>query len=155
MPSVPLHLLTRNETVVWLLKGEAQRGIASKLTKEYREGVGILSFTGYLIAYVQPNGAIRELTPPFSRHDRHEVANKPSVGKCACADFFDPEIQGPWKLRNSPDHHPLCQFDKYAQAVFSKLSTLPVRVATREDTMKRVQEEVMGTRGEKTGPRRG
>lgn len=155
MSDVKLHLFTRDETIQWLAGGQLQRALAAKVANNYRANVGILSVTGYLIAYVEPNGSIQELSPPFKSYARHEISNKPTVEQCACRNFFDPEIEGPWSLRNSSEHHPICQFQKDALEVGLLNNRLAENGNLRDDTLRRAQEEIRGKRGEKTGARRG
>jgi hypothetical protein len=42
--------------------------------------------------------------------------------ECACRNYFDPEVQGPWYLRDKERgldmHHPHCQFDMTAKRVW-------------------------------------
>lgn len=114
---LPLHRLNTAQTKLWLIE---PRPMAAFLAKQYRSGVGVLSATLLLFAYVAPNGTIRTLTPPFRRYQMWQVANAPSpqYRECACRNFFDPEF-GRWDERPKVnDHHPFCQFDRSAMAVF-------------------------------------
>lgn len=155
MASVPLHLLTANETKLWAAGGQLQRALAAKLANQYRSGAGVLAWTGYLIAYVQPNGIARCLAPPFTHHERHEIANKPTPADCPCAEFYDPEHGGPWKHRNSADHHPACQFDRDAIKTITENNRLHGQGMGRPDLLIRLREEARGERGAKTGARKG
>jgi hypothetical protein len=96
------------------------------------------------------------MAPPFNWYSRHDIANKPELQACPCANFYDPEIQGPWKLRNSSEHHPICQFDQTSMETFNRLSRAHSEgTRKRADDWTRTREEVRGERGAKTGPRRG
>jgi hypothetical protein len=156
---IPLHQLTNNQTKLWLLGGEVRRGIANKVVAEYPTGCGIVAWRGQLIAYVSPRQDIRELAPPFRRVSRDEVANKPSPTVCACQNFWDPEVGGPWKLRGTDKHHPFCQFDKHSQTVYRKMQQLICEAGgserVRPDEHLRLREQCEGHRGEKTGARHG
>lgn len=95
------------------------------LRKHGRQGVGLCNHRLQLIAFLRPNGTVKELTPPFQTFQMWQMANAPPVQSkseqtCACAGFFDPEVGGPWRDRGlGPDHHhPFCQFARTAQAVF-------------------------------------
>ncbi len=153
--NVPLHLFTRVETALWVAGGQTQRALAAKLANQYRTGVGVLSCTYLLIAYVQPNGLVRLLAPPFQRFEPYQIANKPRTDECACADFFDPETGGPWRNRGSEDHHPVCMFDRHALRVAVGNNRLHAEGKARPDTLDRLREEARGERGNKTGARTG
>lgn len=114
----PLHRLNTPQTKVWLISLEARRQIANALALKYRGGVGVLTATQRLFALVDPRGAIQELAPPHRRYEMWQIANRPQAPECPCADYIDPEVQGPWRERGSDLHHPLCQFDKTAASVF-------------------------------------
>lgn len=118
---VPIHRLNTPQTLLWLFRGDPQRRMASNLAKRYASGVGVCSATLRLIAYVAPGGGIRELTPPHKLYEMHQISNKPEVTECQCAAFFDPEVKGPWRERDTSEHHPLCQFDRVAAPVFKHM----------------------------------
>jgi hypothetical protein len=86
--------------------------------KIYRGGVGVLSYSQHLFALVDPRGNILPQAPPFRRFEMWQIANQPRPGECPCAEFIDPEVQGPWRDRQTGAHHPLCQFDRTAKRVF-------------------------------------
>jgi hypothetical protein len=93
--------------------------MASALIRRYPGGVGILSATQRLFALVDPRGNVRELPPPHKRYEMWQIANRPMVPECPCADYFDPEVEGCWRERGSnAGHHPLCQFDRSSASVF-------------------------------------
>lgn len=117
---VPIHRLNQPQTVLWLFGGEVKRRMASNLAKRYPAGVGIVSATLYLIAYVDPRGGFRDLPPPHKRYVMPEISNRPMVGECQCAGFFDPEVGGPWRERGTDEHHPMCQFDRVAGIVYKQ-----------------------------------
>lgn len=116
----PLHRLNRPQTKIWLISEHARRQIASNLARQYRGGVGVLSATQLHFAFVDPRGAITELKLPLRRYEMWQIANRPQVLECPCANYFDPEVEGPWRERGSEGHHPLCQFDRTSQSVFSR-----------------------------------
>lgn len=119
---VPVHRLNTPQIKLWLFGGDIRRRMASNLAKRYKAGCGVCAPTLYLIAYVAPNGSIRELQPPFKKYEMHEIANQPHTSnECQCAEFFDPEVGGPWRERGTDAHHPLCQFDRTSTTVFKKL----------------------------------
>jgi hypothetical protein len=150
---IPLHQLTNSQTKVWLLGGDFRSHIAAHFLKEHPSGYGVVAWRGQLIAYVNPRGAVRELAPPFQRIDRREVANQPKPVECACAGYYDPEVQGPWRERNVEGHHPFCQFHKFSHEVFNKVLERSMHGQLRPDEHMREVERIMGTRGEKTGIR--
>lgn len=121
---VPLHRLNTPQTKLWLFGGDIRRRMASNLAKRYTSGVGVCSATLRLIAYVDPRGGIRDLPPPHKLYQMHEVSNRPMVTECQCAAFFDPEVGGPWRDRGTDEHHPMCQFDRTSQKVFSHMMTV-------------------------------
>lgn len=117
----PIHRLNTPQMKMWLASESWKREQAARLAERYRGGVGLLSPTMFLFATVDPRGNIRAYVPPFRRYEMWQIANQPETERCPCGDFFDPEVQGPW--RDRPDfergvHHPLCQFDPHAQKVF-------------------------------------
>lgn len=117
----PLHRLNSPQTKMWLISLHAKRQMASELARKYRGGVGVLSATQRLIATVDPRGAVTELAPPHRRFEMWQLANRPQVPECPCANYFDPEVEGPWSERGEgAGHHPLCQFDQMSQSVFSR-----------------------------------
>ncbi len=156
---VPYHQLTNNQTKLWLLGGDVRAQMARGIAELYRSGCGIVAWRGQHIAYVRPNGTVQELTPPFHRIEREHIANKPETTACACAEFYDPEVQGPWKLRGTADHHPYCQFAAGCALTYKRMAEKTTQAggtdAMRPDEHLREQERVLGLRGEKTGARNG
>lgn len=118
---VPIHRLNTPQTKLWLFGGDIRRRMASNLSKKYPSGVGVCSATLRLIAYVDPRGGIRELMPPHKLYKMHEVSNQPMVTECQCASFFDPEVGGPWRERDTYEHHPMCQFDRVSAPVYQHM----------------------------------
>lgn len=121
-PGFPLHRLNQPRTKMWLISVTNKRRTAAALARIYRGGVGVCSATLYLIAVVNPDGTYRELTSPFKRYEMWQIANKPeAIGvECPCADYYDPEVGGPYRERGVNGHHPMCQFDMTSQAVFKQ-----------------------------------
>lgn len=124
---VALHRLNSPQTVLWLLGGETRRRMAANLVRRYPSGLGVLSATLHLIAYVNPRGGIRELPPPHRRYQMHEISNQPTLVECQCASFYDPESGGPWRDRQSNEHHPMCQFEKFSIEIYDQASRLGTR----------------------------
>jgi hypothetical protein len=117
----PLHRLNTPQTKVWLISPHGRNSMAVALARMYPGGVGVLSATQRLFAVVDPKGNVRELPPPHNRYEMWQIANAPRVPECPCANFLDPEVQGPWRERGgNAGHHPLCQFDRTAAHVFVK-----------------------------------
>lgn len=137
-----MHRLSTPLTKVWLMGGEPRRAIAASLARKYRTGVGVCAATCRLIAYVAPNGGIQELAPPHREVQRWDLANAPIVSECPCAGFYDPEIGGPWRLRGSEQHHPLCQYDRQVFQTFemaARKSELPADLASRPDLWQKLR----------------
>lgn len=131
---VPIHRLNSPQTLLWLFGGEPQRRMASNLAKRYPCGVGVCAATLRLIAFVDPKGNARHLPPPHKLYEMHQISNQPLVTECQCADFFDPEIGGPWRMRGTEDHHPLCQFERVAGTVYKHMMQIsPGRVVVGID----------------------
>ena len=135
-----------------------RREIASMISKTYRTGVVVLAPTLYAIATVDPMGRVEELPPPFQQFQMWQVCNKPSVryDECACRNYWDPEVQGPWRLRDKERgldiHHPHCQFDRTAAPVWTEnYRTGTERHAahldpqTRPDEWVKTREKVLST----------
>ena len=167
-PDFPLHRLNTPQTKLWNFGGIIQRKMASQLGRRYRRsGVGVLDYRQNLVAFVNPTGGIRMLKPPFQFYPMWMIANKPRPLECPCADFIDPENQASWKERGTAEHHPLCQFDRHARAVYRRIKhetedgarslkeTRERIKRQRPDAWTRVQEEVSGARTSKSGPRTG
>lgn len=118
---VPIHRLNTPQTKLWLFGGDIKRRMASNLSKRYRAGVGVCSATLRLIAYVDPHGNFRDLPPPHKLYAMHQVSNQPLVTECQCASFYDPEVKGAWRERDTTEHHPMCQFDPTSAPVFQHM----------------------------------
>jgi hypothetical protein len=119
-PDFPLHRLNTPKTKLWLISEVWRRNMARTLNRMYRGGVGVCAATGRLFAYVRPDGNIHELKRPFKKYEMWQMANQPSISDCPCMDFFDPEVQGPYRERGERNHHPMCQFERTAGAVFKE-----------------------------------
>lgn len=123
----PIHRLNTPQMKMWLISTSWRREQAARFSERYRGGVGVLSPTMFLFALVDPRGNIVERHPPYHRFEMWQIANRPQTEICPCANFFDPEVGGAWKLRPEWErgiHHPLCQFDQHAKTVFRKAATL-------------------------------
>lgn len=132
--------------------------LASTISKTYRTGVVVLSPTLYAIATVDPRGRITELQPPFQQFEMWQVCNKPSVryDQCACRNYWDPEVQGPWRMREKERgmdiHHPHCQFDRTAKKVWTtnyrtghERAAADLNPQARPDEWVRTRQQVLGS----------
>lgn len=121
-PNYPLHRLNTAQTKSWLKFPNARPFVASTLAKQYRRGVGLLSATLRLFVIVDPRGQFRELPKPWAEFEMWQVDNAPAhYVECACRNYFDPEVQGPWKARGEQaGHHPFCQFNGTAVPVYQR-----------------------------------
>ena len=137
----PLHKFTPNLTRAWLFGGQLQKALATKLAKDYPSGVGVVSATMYLIAYVQPNGAVRELLPPFRRYERWQMANAPEHQMCECQQWIDTETGEAWKVRNPQKHHPVCTWRRMAARVFDRHNQEALSGKARPDLLSRISRE--------------
>lgn len=151
----PLVRLNSLQALFWLKGGDRQKQMANIYSKTWKGGLVILSPTLYAIATVGPWGNINDLPPPHRQFEMWQVANKPSVKymECACRNYYDPEVQGPWHLRDKQRgmdvHHPFCQFERTAMPVWvqSKVSAEERAAAhlnpqTRPDEWIRRREEL-------------
>lgn len=139
---------------MWFISIESRRQIARKLVQIYRGGCGVVSPTlQRLFAVVEPSGAVRDLAPPHHLVEMWELANAPKAdGECACANFVDPEIGGPWRLRQTEEHHPMCQFDRHAMRTFKEAQKRSIsriregrRSIERPDEWTRIRKEISQT----------
>lgn len=123
----PLFRLNSLQIWFWAAgdKKDLRRQLASTIAKTWNTGVVVLSPTLYAIATIDPRGNVTDLAPPFQQFEMWQVCNKPSIRymECACRNYWDPEVQGPWhlreKMRGLDMHHPHCQFDRTAATVWS------------------------------------
>lgn len=121
-PNYPLHLFNAAQTKLWLVRPDARAPIATHLVREhYRGGFGLLLATLDLVAIIDPRAVIRTLRAPYRRFEMWQAANAPNaLHECACRNYFDPEVGGKWSERGEKaGHHPFCQFDRTAGAVFN------------------------------------
>ncbi len=120
---VPYHKMTVAQGKAWCFSDGIRRRMASQLAKLYpKGGCGLCSAEMKLVAYVAPGGTFRMLVAPFKRIAIWQIANKPLDSECPCAQFFDPEVKGPWVARDSGRHHPMCQFQRGSQQVFDTVA---------------------------------
>jgi hypothetical protein len=151
MSEIPLHRFNQPQTKVWLLGGVLRAMLVNHLRQHYPGGCGVLSATNYHIAFVLPNGNVRELAPPYRRYPMWMIANRPAPPICQCAEFFDPESGRPWKLRaRDGEHHPVCQFSRSSGEVFNRIERAHLEgQKMRPDEWIRMRERAEGTRDEK------
>ena len=152
------YQLSKTQSEMWLHGGSFRQRVATHIVSKYPEGAAVVEFYGRVIAMVAPNGSVRELSPPFKRMHRNQISISPRPQQCACANFFDPEVGGPWKLRPGVEHrhHPFCEFNLTSHRVFDAITTaIQCQGSVRPDEHLREEERQLGLRGEKTGARRG
>ena len=164
--TLPLHLLTNRQTKLWVTLPGVRRVMAQELLRRYPNGCHVLAWRGLKhFCNVDPVGRVHELPPPFRQYDRSQIANKPHVPDCACADMHHEEY-GSW--RNHPDfqkglHHPYCQFDATSEQVYREVFLLKTggethfpsvgkvrTIPTRPDEVDRARERAQGKRNEKS-----
>lgn len=145
----PLFRLNSKQIWFWIAGKNLKRELASMICKTWRSGAVVLSPTLYAIATVDPRGNINDLPPPYQQFEMWQVCNKPSVryDECACREYYDPEVLGPWKLREKERgldiHHPHCQFDRTASRVWVKnLRDASARVGAHQNPQARPDEWV-------------
>ena len=136
----PIHRLNKVQTLIWtgVVGKGPKRQMAANLARLYETSVRVCSDTGAHLANVGSRGEIQDLPPPHHRYLPWQYANKPAKTECPCADYLDPENDGrPWRDRNSEEHHPLCQHDRTAIAVFTDRDRIgvqdPKQVLNRPD----------------------
>jgi hypothetical protein len=149
--TLPIHKLTTTQAKYWFMGEDYKRTFATNLVRQrYRGGVAICSPTLWMFAMISPNGAVRELQPPFKGVLLSEIANAPGrpghihdLSECQCAAFYDPESRGPWKARgdkrSKEKHHPLCQFALTSMVVYEHFAN---KVSINPDTI-----DIPGVRG--------
>lgn len=129
------------------------------IEKHGRQGVGLCTNVLKLVAFVRPDGTIALLKPPFRKFEMWQMANAPKVHTqveqaCACANYWDPDINGPWKAHGYPPdrHHPFCQFSRSGVIVFDKSyrSAVPrydegLSPQKRPDEWRKLQEDEGGS----------
>lgn len=140
--SVPLHKFTEGLTTAWLYGGDIRKALVNRLLKDYPSGVGVVTATMCLIAYVAPNGSVRELSPPFRRYHRWEMTNQPSHSECECGNWLDPESGECWKKHHA-GHHPVCCWRKGCNYIFDKYNNEAIRNKNiRPDMLGKISAEV-------------
>ncbi len=98
----PLFRLNSLQVKYWIAGADFRRLITRLVSKTWRTGVVILNPALYAIGTVNPHGDSQDLPPPWQQFQMWQICNKPSVrySQCACREYWDPEVQGPWKLRD-------------------------------------------------------
>lgn len=127
MADLPLVRLDAGQSKFWWISPGARLLVARVFSKKYGECI-VLTFDLLAVARVSSKGQLELARFPYRRHEMWQVANKPSEVECKCADFYDPEIGGAWRLRNSERHHPMCIYERPAPIVFNQFArvTLPL-----------------------------
>jgi hypothetical protein len=152
----PLFRLNSLTVRYWIAGGDFRRQIGNMISKTFKTGVVVLSPTLRAVGTVDPRGRCEDLPPPHRRFEMWQICNMPSLRymECACRNYYDPEVQGPWylrdKARNKDQHHPHCQFDRTAKTVWKTNhdqahSRIAVHQApqARPDEWVRTREEVL------------
>lgn len=152
----PMFRMNSSMVKYWIARGILRRKLADTIAKTWNTGVVVLNPTLYAIGLVDPRGVASDLAPPFRQYEMWQVCNKPSVryDQCVCRHFYDPEVQGPWRLRDKERladvHHPHCQFERTAvrgwkhglqSAVTRKKQGLSSQ--TRPDEWVRTRQEIL------------
>lgn len=119
MPDLPLARLDVSQSKFWWLSPAARLLVARVFSKRYGECL-ILTFDLLAVGKAHKNGQLEVLRPPYYRFEMWQIANKPEVTECKCAEFYDPEVQGPWRLRQSERHHPFCIYDRPSTRVYAE-----------------------------------
>jgi len=168
--TLPLYLLTKSQSKMWVRMPGVRRVMAQELARRYPTGCGVLIWTWTLprhIANVDPRGNVHELPLPHRQVPHHAIVNKPQGLECSCAELEHPEY-GEW--RNHPDyakgmHHPFCQFDPHSSTVYREVTLKRTGVLSdpevgkvriipiRPDEYDRARERAADKRRDKTGPR--
>lgn len=127
MSNLPLVRLDAGQTKFWWLSPGTRLLVARVFSKRYGECI-VLTFDLLAVARVGSKGQLELAHFPYHRYEMWQVHNKPPLDECKCADFYDPEVLGPWRLRNSERHHPMCIYDRPASIVFNQFArvTLPL-----------------------------
>ncbi|MGB1274194.1 MAG: hypothetical protein ACPG77_00475 [Nannocystaceae bacterium] len=123
----PLFRMNRDVVRYWIAGGMLRRQLASVVSKTWKTGVVMLNPSLYAVGTVDPRGVASDLPPPFKGpFEMWRVCNAPSVryNECACRNYYDPEVGGPWHLRDKERgrdiHHPHCQFERTAVEGWSR-----------------------------------
>lgn len=153
----PLFRMNSLQIKWWIAGGDFRRQFANVVSKTWRTGVVMLNPSLFAVGTVDPRGRCNDIPPPWEQFEMWQVCNKPSVRymECACRNYFDPEVQGPWhlreKMRGLDRHHPFCQFDKAAKRTFTvSEQSATARVAEKKAPQAR-PDEWMRTQVEQGG----
>ena len=153
----PIHRMDGTQGKAWLMGGELRRVLGSWLLTQYPQGCGITEDTYHLVGWCDDRGQVFDLMPPYRTIHYSRIANKPAVQACPCAEFYDPESNGPWRNRGDAkarDHHPLCQYDQHSTQIWGELqrrgflppdgviATHAERKVARPDEWNNIREEI-------------
>lgn len=133
MPDLPLIRLEPLQTSLWWLSPGARLLIGRVFSRRYGPCY-VCTDDCCCVAKVLPSGKIELAKAPYTRYAMWQMSNNPTPANCHCADFVDPEVVGPWKVRNSERHHPMCIYDRTSQVVFSQFARNPM---TSQSDLKR------------------
>jgi len=121
---VPIHRMNSLQATAWVRGGEPRRFLGAFFAKTYPDGCAVTECGYRLIGWVDKKGNCFDIPPPHRSIHFSKVANAPKADfDCPCREFYDPEIGGPWKLRNSSEHHPQCQFEPASMKVWALLKS--------------------------------
>lgn len=122
-PKIRVHRLDLQETRAWWFNDDLRRKIATHLRHERYAGelseIVIVGPTCVAIGIVSPAGAYKRLEAPQPRYPMWRVDNQPDPASCHCAEFYEPDIAGPWRLKRQNAHHRFCQYHRHAVANFN------------------------------------
>lgn len=129
MNDLPLIRLDVSQTKLWWMPTKdghmgltaTKQLIGRVMGKRYGTCI-ILTDDLYAVAKSDHAGRLELASAPYRRFEMWQIHNQPELVKCHCANFLDPETQGPWRLRNSNRHHPMCVYDRPAMAVFQQFA---------------------------------
>ena len=129
MSDLPLIRLDVPQTKLWWMPTKdghlgltaTKQLIARVMGKRYGTCI-LLTDDLYAVAKTDSLGRLELASMPYRRYQMWQIFNQPELTQCHCANFLDPENQGPWGLRNSDRHHPMCVYDRPAMAVFQQFA---------------------------------
>lgn len=137
----PIHRMSRAQETAWLRGGDPKRLLGDWLVKRYPGGGAVTSPGFLLVGWFDNRGNCNDLSPPFQVIHYSKVANAPEVPTCPCGEFYDPETNGPWRLRGSREHHPLCQYEPASTKVWDILQARGVQAPIRPDDWEKIRQQ--------------
>lgn len=116
---LPLAGLDVSQSRFFWLSPAARLLVARVFGKKYGQCL-IVTYDLLIVGKALANGTLEVFRPPYYRTEMWRLVNKPEKTECKCADFYDPEVQGPWRLRQSTRHHPFCVYDRPSPVLFKQ-----------------------------------